>query len=67
MNPQLTASLMQARQFDLQRGAERARIVGEIPSRRNPVTKMLRSIPASRLNFRVLRTDSASWNAIDQA
>jgi hypothetical protein len=67
MNPQLTNSLMQARQFELQRGAEKARIVGGIPGRTNPVTQRLRSILAPRPNLRVPRTESASWNAVNQA
>ncbi len=67
MNSQLTNSLMQARQFELQRGAEKARIVGAIPDRAHPVTRMLRAILAPRPNLRAPRTEAAGWNAVNQA
>jgi hypothetical protein len=67
MNPQLTMSLMQARQLDLQRGAEKARMVGHLPSRPNPLTRLARSIRAPRLNFRVPNSEAAIWNAINRA
>jgi hypothetical protein len=66
MNPQLTTSLMQTRQLDLLRGAEKARMAAGLPSRPNLLAGMVRSLRAPRLNLRAPRTEAASWNTINQ-
>lgn len=66
MNPQLTSALVQTRQQELRRAAESARIAGGITSRPNPLTQLLRHIPAPRLNLRVLRAGKAR-DAVNQA
>lgn len=65
MNPQLTTSLLQARQLELQRSAEQHRLVGELPSRPSLLIRMAQSVRAPRLNFRVVRSEAASWNGIN--
>jgi hypothetical protein len=67
MNPQITASLIQARQSDFERSAAAARMVSGLRRRPNRLTTMLRSIIAPRLSLRAMRAQEESWNAISQA
>jgi hypothetical protein len=69
MNPQLTNAIAQTRRQELHHAAQSARMARMARGtthRRNPLTQLLRHVPAPRLSLRLTGRAGVNPNALNQ-